>query len=122
MLTEIRKLIFPDDDLITGIVDHMRATSKTLPRGAMTSLEIVKSPDLHVVLNVHDVANDESHSFPVDSDNLVRVMVRYCINKKIPIPKNAKKSVEEINGRMVLSILIDDDVRRTPDTSHYIVL
>ncbi len=122
MLTEIRKLIFPDDDLITGIVDHMRATSETLPRGAMTSLEIVKSPDLHVVLNVHDVANDESHSFPVDPDNLVRVMVRYCINNNIPIPKNAKKSAEKINGKMALSILIDDEIRSIQDTSYFVLL
>ena len=122
MLTEIRKIIFPDDDLITGIVDHMRATSKELPRGAVTSLEIVKSPELHVVLYVHDVANDESHSFPVDPDNLVRAMVRYCINNKIPIPKNAKKSAEKIDETMALSILIDDEIRKIQDTSHYILL
>ena len=68
------------------------------------------------------MANYESHSFPVDPDNLVRAMVRYCINNKIPIPKNAKKSAEKIDETMALSILIDDESRKIQDTSHYILL
>ncbi len=123
MLTEIRKLIFPDDDLIAGILDHIGLrTSIYQIRGAETSLEIVETPDLHVVLNVHNQAYNESHSFQIKSEDLVRVMLRYCIKNKVPIPKNGKKGVEKIDHKLALSIQIDDEVRLKQDTTYFVKL
>jgi hypothetical protein len=122
MLTELRKIIFPDHDLADAITTHDRLTDGRLPAGSVYSLSVTETPEPCALLTVRKTGANELQSVYFDQHFLIAAMLRYCIEQKVIIPKRAKKWIEVAERQMVLVLRIDDNTFKAPESYYYVIL
>ena len=122
MLTEQRKIIFPDIELADAIRQHDKATDRKLPDREITSISVTAVPEPSVLIKFQNGNKNDLHSIVFDQAFLVAAMLRYCIDQKVMIPKQAKKWIEVKDQTLSLVCFIDEHVVEAPDSSYYVLL
>ncbi len=121
MLTEYRKLVFPDSELIQAITAHDEVSMKLLGSRDLVKIEATASPELKIVAKLRgEDGRDEPVQF--EYSYVVAAMVRYCVEHKIPLPRRGEKLIELDEGRLALSISMDGTSVSVDDESYYVLL
>jgi hypothetical protein len=115
MVSELRYMIFTSADL-----------AEALDRPEFLDMA---SQDLRVVRMDEDCVefallfgDDEApENLTLDTALLLRAMIRYCVKEGIPIPRHAAKSLELVNGGLVLQIHSDPRIRSEHEREYYTV-
>jgi hypothetical protein len=102
MPVEIRRISFSEGEVIDAIGHFAKATRHPMPPGKITACEINSKVGLAVTVTVNHMADGSSHAVRFDSASVAAALIRYCIEKKIPIPKAAEKSVEALSNGLAL--------------------
>ncbi|HYE51321.1 MAG TPA: hypothetical protein VEB20_17110 [Azospirillaceae bacterium] len=102
MITEIRHIIFSNDEL--------KLVFQSVPldgydRGSrITRIQVVEGPPPSVRLHSEAPAGGASE-LEVESYNLARLIVAYCRDKRIPLPKDALKTLHAQGDQLCFSIM-----------------
>ena len=104
MSIELRKITFSDGELGEAIDRFIKATRYSMPPGKITECRVETKAGLALIVHVGHMADGSENSVRFDQATLAAALTRYCIEKKIPIPRTAEKSVEA-QGQMVSLIL-----------------
>lgn len=102
MLTEYRKIEFPEHDLIEAIAFHDDATSQRLGTGDLVRVEISGDEITEITAIVEYHENGGTGSIPLPVSFVTAAMIRYCIDEGIPVPKRGRKDIEVSDGRFSL--------------------
>ena len=116
MLTEIRKLVFPQDDLLKAVTLHSAKGPMGLPEGDITAVKVDDSTTPGATVKIR------GESVALDGEFLLAAMVRYCIDSTIPMPRKAEKSLDLVDGQLALNIFISETVKPGRDYGDYYVL
>jgi hypothetical protein len=114
MPTEVRHIIFSNDEIIRAVVDYHRRNGSSLPAGSVIKMEVMANPEIRCALHIavdgesSGAANGRQVAW-VDTATLAAALILFCINQRIPLPSKALKQLEMLNGRITLV------VHRTPD-------
>ncbi len=121
MLTEYRKLVFPDSELIQAITAHDEVSMKFLDSKDLVKVEATASPDLKIVAKLRG-KDGRDESVQLEYSYVVAAMVRYCVEQKIPLPRRGEKLIELDDGKLALSISMDGSSVSVDDESYYVLL
>jgi len=102
--TEFRRITFSDSELTEAIDRFAKATRYPMPPGKITECRIETKVGLALVVTVNHMAEGSVNTVRFDQPSLAAALIRFCIEKKIPIPKSAEKSVEA-HGNLISLIL-----------------
>lgn len=104
-MREIRCIVFEDGELIKALLAHARRTGKGLPAGQITSFEIERGKDVIAKLTI---TADEGNIMvvPASGAELAAAMIAYCIDRKVPVPANAAKSITMLEDNVALKIMM----------------
>ncbi len=101
MITEIRHIIFSNDELKLAL--------QSVPlegfdaRRRITRIDVLEGPPPTVM--VHGDAGSGETSQQIESYQLARLIVGYCRDKKIPLPKDALKTLHAQGDQLCFSIM-----------------
>lgn len=104
MITEIRHIIFSNDELKLVFqsvpLDGFDATRR------ITRIQVVEGPPPSIRIQ-SDLAGGGGGrtELEVESYQLARLMVAYCRDKKIPLPKDALKTIHAQGDALCFSIM-----------------
>ncbi|NIY76236.1 hypothetical protein HED22_11340 [Thalassospira sp. HF15] len=110
-MREIRCIVFEDGELIKAILAHGRRTGKTLPAGQISSFEVERKPE---VIARMTITSDEGQKaiVPTAGAELAAAMIAYCIDRKVPVPANAAKSIAVLDEHVALKITMTGEQTR----------
>ncbi len=100
-MKEFRCIIFNEHEAITALVDRRRQQKVPLPYGTISGLTFSPQDGSFANLNIQD---DYGTKIPVtiSEADMAASLVKYCLERKIPMPMSAKKSIEVIKGEVTL--------------------
>lgn len=106
MVTEFRRLVFTTEELLNALEIFRAEKGAGLPPGRIRQVTIVEEPEIcaHVRLTEH--GSDDAQEVVVDAGMLAAVTINFCMGKKIPIPRAAKKTVVKAGEGLALSFSI----------------
>jgi len=102
--TELRRIVFTNDELRQALDAHIiYQQSKKLPMGLITSAKL--SPDqTKVVLGMYDPRTETKHLLEVSAGHAAAALLRYCFAHRVPLPKDATKSLIVSGDNIALDI------------------
>ncbi|TWB12931.1 hypothetical protein FBZ89_12231 [Nitrospirillum amazonense] len=103
MITEIRHIIFSNDELKlvfqTVPLEGFDASRRIL------SIQVVEGPPPTVKLSSDLPTGGGREEIQVESYQLARLIVAYCREKRIPLPKDALKTLHAQGDQLCFSIM-----------------
>lgn len=101
MPQEIRYLLFSNEELYQALADGTRADGRPLPRGFLKSVVLDESTTIVVTLIC---VTDHGVEVPTcfQQDHIIRALIAYCGQRKIPMSAKAAKTLEIKNGQIAL--------------------
>ena len=107
MPTELRRIVFSDDELREAIVIYNRKSRDKLPPGDILCCDISEDKEISVTLRVMDPVEAEAKTINLGTSYLGACLVYYCIHNKIPMPKSANKLLQVIGSNLALNVTKD---------------
>ncbi|MQP68032.1 hypothetical protein GE253_22195 [Niveispirillum sp. SYP-B3756] len=102
MITEIRHIIFSNDEL--KLVFQTVPLEGFDPSRRITRVQVVEGPPPSVRLQSDGVSGPRGE-LEVESYQLARLIVAYCREKRIPLPKDALKTIHAQGDALCFSIM-----------------
>lgn len=104
MITEIRHIIFSNDELKQ--VFQSVPPDGFDPSRRITRIQVVEGPppSIRIMSEPHGQPSGRSE-LEVESYLLARLIVAYCRDKKIPLPKDALKTIHAQGDALCFSIM-----------------
>lgn len=110
MAVEIRRFIFDVEEL-KAIVDlYMRSGSSNLSAGVVVSAELITESPLTFQVCVQ--SNDGTQSVhELGEDHLASSIISFCLKKKIPVPRNATRTIKKSeDGNFAFDLVIQSRI------------
>jgi hypothetical protein len=102
MITEIRHIIFSNDEL--KLVFQTVPLDGFDPARRITRVQVVEGPPPSIRIQ-SETATGHKGEVEVESYQLARLIVAYCREKKIPLPKDALKTIHAQGDALCFSIM-----------------
>lgn len=106
MPTETRRITFSIRELVEAIAHFAKATKYPMPPGKIIDCKVETSGAVAATLTIQHMAEGATRTARFDNNSIAAALIHYCIEKKIPIPRSAEKSVESAGNGVVLSLRI----------------
>lgn len=118
MPSEIRHIIFLQEEVIRAIIDYHRRSGNALPSGTIIKLSYEKEPTLRCALHIGVDADDSRQVVWIEEQILAASLIFFCIQNKIPLPTKASKTLQIINDQIALKVTrTPQDARSGPGSA-----
>ena len=107
MPTELRQLIFSRDELAKALTNYHQDAEDSFPAGNIVFCQIMQNSDLHVMIKVLPDGETQVQSKEVGVDVIAPALMKFCLNNKIPLPRNSEKSIEAIGENIAMTVSIE---------------
>jgi hypothetical protein len=104
---ELRKILFPKDEVQAAVVDYCLRSKIRLPDKNIGDLEVSADPDAMVVLKYADTGPEEANEVELSRDQVAAALIRYCSSINVPLPRSAQKVLQPGDDGISLLINID---------------
>ena len=104
MISEWRKLTFSMDELAIAVATHLKASGKLGEKDRLGKI-VIKDPQMPSVAATIQRGAEGSAVLELGPETIGAVMVAHCIRKKVPLPRNARKSI--VAGKDGLALIVE---------------
>lgn len=120
MPKEMRRLIFAEKELIVALSEQNKLSKQQLPPGNIVGCTLVDRGQTAVSVEITSERNGEAQNVEITPEEVSEALVGYCIRRKIPLPKDAKKLINQMGGDICLDVHVplrnyDEQERDRPD-------
>jgi hypothetical protein len=109
MPIERRDIRFTPDELVRAISSYARQTPGVLPHGRLNSVAVAQAQDTAPVVTATVIPPAKTQSTPIEvqlsQDSILEMMIRFCKEESIPVPRNGRKAARVTEG--LLTLIID---------------
>jgi len=104
MISEWRKLTFSMDELAIAVMTHLQATGKLGNKDRLGQIAVKDPNGPTVSVTIHR-APEGTAEIELAPETIGAIMVAHCLRKKVPLPRNARKSIQA--GKDGLALIIE---------------
>ena len=104
MPSEVRIIIFTIEEVLEAIERFDATAEKRLFRGKAIDCHVRKHPNVHAVLEVERAGGEEIETVDLNASQLAATLITYCRERRIPLPRNARKELDVIEDQLVLRL------------------
>lgn len=105
MPTEMRRIVFSNEELLNAINFFNSSAVPKLPEGKIISASIDPDEKPNIILRFISYNRDEEREIVISTANLGAILIAYCIKSKIPMSKKAKKAIKIIGDNVSLELV-----------------
>jgi hypothetical protein len=104
MPSEFRFVVFTTRELQRALIAQALRSRKQLPQGSVAGLVIQEGEPPAAVLTIEP--NDGGKLDAIfEADEIVEAMINFCIDRRIPLPREPEKVLELFQGRLALRVM-----------------
>ena len=108
MITEIRHLLFQDDDLIRALIEYKKKRNEPMPPGSIIGFKIEGNQhNIRCILQIYSDKCGEKLDFCFEHEETREALIMYCLYKKIPLPAKIRKDLRMFGDRVGLFIALN---------------
>ncbi len=108
MITEIRHLLFQDDDLIRALVEYEKKRNEPLPPGSIIGFKVEENQQIiRCILKIYSDKFGDKIDFDFEHEEIRQALIMYCLYKNIPLPAKIKKDLRMFGNRVGLFIALN---------------
>ena len=108
MITEIRHLLFQDDDLIRALVVYKQKRNESLPPGSIIGFKVEENQQIiRCILKIGSDKCDGKVNFSFEHEEIREALILYCLYKKIPLPAKIQKDLRMFGDRVGLFLALN---------------
>jgi len=115
---ERREIRLTNDELLQAIEVYGRQTPGVLPTGPLLGVVVANSALEMPVVTVTVRCAADMTGPPVDivlnHESVFEVLVRFCLEEGIPIPRGGRKTTSVLDGLLALVINYGENVKNRP--------
>lgn len=106
MAREIRKIIFDDQDLLEAMLSYATRDDYVLPRARIEGFAIREDPEEGLSLKFKFDDPTVTMNITFNQDEIGAALIIHCKNQRIPLPKDANKSLVRHENSLALQIAV----------------
>ena len=111
MPSEFRRLLFSKQEVVEALTAHSARLNKPLPAGSVIKCELIAEPEFAVQLTVQNnyegrADTGKRYEVSLAAPVVGAALLQFCIEKKIPMPKSAKKALQITGDGLVMTITL----------------
>lgn len=106
MPSEIRHLIFSDEEVIVALGRFHRRMREKLPAGNIVKLVIRKTPSVAAELDIATDGGADRQIVRIEGERLAAALILHCSSERIPLPATAHKVLRVLGDRLAFAILV----------------
>ena len=104
MPSEVRIIVFTSEEALEAIAHFSETLDAPLFRGKASALHVRKNPQVRAILEVGHAGDDEIETVDLNSSHLAAALITFCREYRIPLPRNAKKTLDVLGDQLVLRL------------------
>lgn len=108
MAAELRYIVLSNGEVESGIQAYRRMNSDFLPAGDITSWTVNDDQTMTIEMDVKGGSTVNHVTFTVDGDEVTAILVRFCIENNIVVPRAGRKDWHLQGGKVTLRIRLND--------------
>jgi len=109
MPSELRQIIFTNEELVAAIQLLYQRSRQAFPRGRVWDITVSEDNGCQVDCDVVDTKNFRDR-VTVSGEKLAAALILYCMTHKVPIPAAARKTLNIVNKQLALRVTIGEPV------------
>jgi hypothetical protein len=106
MPSEIRLIIFTNEEIVSSIVSLQKKRGQRLPGGTINNILIDEKPNStetpDVTLSIEILAAEGTVNKSFRNEEIAAALINYCLTNRTPLPRLAEKTVRIIDGKVTL--------------------
>lgn len=106
MPTELREIAFRESEFFNAVRDYRMRRGQPLPVGSVLGIDLSDDPNLSATIRIGDDEGVSFESIDLEAESIAAALILFCINRKIPLPAHADKSVMRAGDHVILKINI----------------
>jgi hypothetical protein len=104
MPAEYRTLVFAHEEVRSALIDYSIRVKRTFPYGEVVQAEFRGEEGDAVELVVRSDLYDEVNRVRLEPAFVAAALIRYCFLQRVPLPRQATKSLAVEQGQICLRI------------------
>ncbi len=104
MPREIRNIIFTTNEVLFAVKDCRQRLKDALPPGSILDCKILDKPDVHAEIEMSCDPDGHKRIITIENEELTAALILFCVNLRLPLPANAIKILQVIDGELGLII------------------
>ena len=109
MPTEMRRIVFSNDELLNAINFFNSPNIPKLSDGKIASASVDKDDNTNIILKFISYNRDEERNIAISISILAAILISFCIKYKIPMSKKAGKTLKIIGDNVSLELFFGND-------------
>ena len=107
MISEVRYLLFDEQDLLRAMIEYRKARNQPLPVGTITEFKIQRKEQVTCTLSMHEDKAGKKTDIIFTNDIIRAALIAYCRYKKVPLPVTAQKDLQVFGERVGMLISLN---------------
>ena len=107
MVQEIRKIILTNEELVYAFECYRRMTPNFLPNGKVVACTSFDDGTVNVTVERNTAKGSERSEHPIRGQEVLKPLIRFCVENNIMLPKNGQKSIAIKDGAASLYIVLN---------------
>ena len=104
MPRERREILLSQTELVDAVRSYRRMHPDALPAGEIIAVEVERADSLKVTILMKYGDSEQKADFAFSGTRVIEVLIRFCSENNIPIPRSGKKSLQINAGELSLKI------------------
>ncbi|MBT4588130.1 MAG: hypothetical protein HON14_00590 [Rhodospirillaceae bacterium] len=119
MPTELRRLIFTEEELQAALVNYALRSNLHMPNASIQSLLVEKKEGLSVTLHFAATEDGDSRDVEFSEPHVAAAIILFCRVQEIPVPRDAVKvlSHEKNTIAMMMQLHHGDQPKVAPEAA-----
>ncbi len=106
MASELRQIVLSDEEFTSSLNSFRRTHVDFLPNGEIVKWEAGGNGTLDVTVNIKGGSTINKMTFTIEPHDVIDILVRFCMENNIPIPRAGDKTWRSGDNGITLSIAL----------------
>jgi hypothetical protein len=103
MPTELRRIVFSNDELREALDAYLLSRQESMPVGYIKSAKFGRDGG-DLALSLYDRSADKTHEVVLSASHIAAALIRYCFSHHVPLPRHAAKSISVCGDNVALDV------------------
>ena len=107
MASELRQIVLSTEEFTSSLNSFRRTHADFLPTGEIVKWEAGDNGTLDITVNIKGGSTINKMTFTVEPDDIIDILVRFCMENNIPVPRAGDKKWRSCDKGITLSISLN---------------
>ena len=107
MPSEMRKMVFSQDELQAALVNYALRTKRKLPNATIESIHVEEKNEISVTIVYAPDGTEEAKTVEFEQTHVAAAVILFCRTHEIPLPREARKVLVPVDNSVAMIVQMD---------------